>query len=84
MNRSVFLSKNTTRPGNEPICVLEQAHPKMVVDDNPEDPIFWSTCLERVKIREWLPLQGAENVPTHPPAYASHRGRANPSMQGYT
>ena len=34
-------------------------HPKIVVDDNPEDPIFWSTCYDRVKIREWLPLADA-------------------------
>lgn len=31
-------------------------HPKTIVDDNPEDPIFWSTCYDRVIVKEWLPL----------------------------
>lgn len=26
-------------------------HPKQIVADNPEDPIFWSTCYERVQVR---------------------------------
>eukprot|EP00039_Didymoeca_costata_P029030 m.22963 g.22963 ORF g.22963 m.22963 type:complete len:1851 (-) comp7454_c0_seq1:181-5733(-) len=30
-------------------------HPKTIVNDNPEDPIFWSTCYDRVIIKEWLP-----------------------------
>ena len=37
-------------------------HPKIVIDNNPEDPIFWSTCYERVKIRDWIPLVGAIKV----------------------
>jgi hypothetical protein len=33
--------------------------PKTVVDDDPEDPIFWSTCFERVEdSKEWLPPIG--------------------------
>eukprot|EP00040_Diaphanoeca_grandis_P026972 m.152243 g.152243 ORF g.152243 m.152243 type:complete len:1731 (-) comp30797_c0_seq1:210-5402(-) len=34
-------------------------HPKTIVNDNPEDPIFWSTCYDRVIIKEWLPLQSS-------------------------
>ena len=35
-------------------------HPKTIVDNNPEDPIFWSTCYDRVVIKNWLPLRGEE------------------------
>eukprot|EP00040_Diaphanoeca_grandis_P019407 m.102462 g.102462 ORF g.102462 m.102462 type:complete len:1975 (-) comp27410_c1_seq4:129-6053(-) len=31
-------------------------HPKTIVTDNPEDPVFWSTCYDRVIVKEWLPL----------------------------
>ena len=36
-----------------------KAHPKSIVDNNPQDPIFWSTCYDRVIVKEWLPLVGA-------------------------
>jgi hypothetical protein len=42
---------------NDPdLLANAKLHPKTIVDDNPEDPIFWSTCYDRVVIREWLPL----------------------------
>lgn len=34
-------------------------HPKLIVDDNPQDPVFWSTCYDRVIVKQWLPLLGA-------------------------
>jgi hypothetical protein len=30
--------------------------PKQVVSDNPMDPVFYSTCLVRAVVTEWLPL----------------------------
>ena len=30
--------------------------PKTVVDDNPEDPIFWSTCYDRVSPLPYSPF----------------------------
>merc|ERR1719506_324567 len=46
---------------NAPDLLAEaKLHPKTIVHDNPKDPVFWSTCYDRVKIREWLPLIGDE------------------------
>jgi hypothetical protein len=28
----------------------------MIVANNPEDPIFWSTCYDRVIVKEWLAI----------------------------
>jgi hypothetical protein len=36
-------------------------HPKTIVDNNPEDPIFWSTCYDRVVVKDWLPLKSSES-----------------------
>ena len=52
---------------------LHCRHPKIVVADNPEDPIFWSTCYDRVIVKEWLPLLG-EDEDEIPPAYAFLNG----------
>jgi hypothetical protein len=41
------------------LLAAAKLHPKTIVNDNPEDPIFWSTCYDRVIIKEWLPLLGA-------------------------
>ena len=32
-------------------------HPRQIVVDNPEDPVFWSTCYERLVEKTWLPLE---------------------------
>ena len=54
--------------------------PKTVVDDNPEDPIFWSTCYERVAVRDWLPLIGAPapKQEAEAPQYASRAVQFHP------
>ena len=39
------------------LLAATKAHPKSIVDDNPEDPIYWSTCYDRVVVKEWLPLE---------------------------
>ena len=42
---------------NDPdLLANAKLHPKTIVNDNPEDPIFWSSCYDRVVIKEWLPL----------------------------
>ena len=43
------------------LLAAAKIHPKTIVDNNPEDPIWWSTCYDRVVIKDWLPLNGAED-----------------------
>ena len=58
-------------PDAPDLLAAAKKFPKTVVDDNPEDPIFWSTCYERVKVTEWLPLiGGVEKVVAVKPAYS--------------
>ena len=47
-------------PAADAVDLLAAAkiHPKTIVDSNPSDPIFWSTCYERVIAKEWLSLAG--------------------------
>ena len=42
------------------LLVQTKKHPMQVVVDNPEDPIFYSTCLVQDVVKEWLPLQATE------------------------
>lgn len=47
---------------NDPdLLAAAKIHPKTIVKDNPEDPIFWSTCYDRVVIKDWLPLINADD-----------------------
>ena len=48
-------------PDDPDLLAGTKLHPKIIVDDNPEDPIFWSTCYDRVIVKEWLPLLGADD-----------------------
>ena len=65
-NPDLQMSCYTVEPRSPPdadandLLAATKLHPKTIVSNNPSDPIFWSTCYDRVKITEWLPLLGAE------------------------
>ena len=43
---------------NDPNVLIEaKKHAMQLVVDNPEDPIFYSTCFVRALIKSWLPLE---------------------------
>ena len=43
-------------------------HPYLVEPNNPEDPIFYSTCYIRALVRDWLPLLNeVQSEPSTPP-----------------
>ena len=50
-------SRPVPEPDDPDLLAGTKLHPKQIVKDNPEDPIFWSTCLERVIIKTWRPLE---------------------------
>ena len=43
-------------------------HERVQVTDNPEDPIFYSTCLVRDVVKKWLPLTGTGEEKAAPAA----------------
>lgn len=73
-------------------------HPYLVEPNNPEDPIFYSTCYVRAIVRDWLPLQNeVVSAPSMPPwsfnnmthcldcvCYTETSGAANRSLMATT
>ena len=44
-------------PDDPDLLAGAKLHPRQIVVDNPEDPVFWSTCYERLVEKTWLPLE---------------------------
>jgi hypothetical protein len=57
-------------------------HPKVIVADNPEDPIFWSTCYDRIIHKEWLPLGSGSNAPNGDTGTAAGEGEGREQKKG--
>ena len=51
------------------VLTSTKLHPYLVEPNNPEDPIFHSTCFVRAIVREWLPLlnETSSSEPSAPP-----------------
>ena len=54
-----LVARPVPAPDDPDLLAGTKLHPKQIVSDNPEDPIFWSTCYDRIVMKTWLPLEDA-------------------------
>jgi len=64
--------------------VQTKQHPRQMVTDNPEDPIFYSTCLVREIVKEWLPVTDAKEDAESSAAWAFNNNKYCLDCDSYT